>query len=210
MTWIVASSQSTNLPSRQIRWWLSTAIRESFEGEMEFTDPARGCATHGSAWDRDASGTLQSSALPASVLWMPEAVSQLVLSRPPCKSSPARSHAFSQGFVGGENSSPIDQNSPAHRHQLGGTAGQREDRSGVRIANRCGPRDINPKRGEVRILANLQRSDTRFETESAGAADRCQLERLVRTECIMAPGSGSMNQYGEPRFVEHVHSIVAC
>jgi hypothetical protein len=79
----------------------------------------------------------------------------------------------------------------------------------MRVAEGGGARDVGSKRGEIRILANFQRSDARLEPQSAGTTNRRELEGLVRTKGVVTLGRSTMDQNSQTGFVENVHAVVA-
>jgi hypothetical protein len=105
---------------------------------------------------------------------------------------------------------PINEHSSAHRHELRRAAGECKNRRGVWVTDGSRPRNVDPKPREVSILPNFERSDARVDSERAGAAYCRQLKRLMRAERVVPAGGGTMNEDGEPSFVENIHAIVAC
>src|SRR6266513_3418554 len=184
---MVASSQSTNLPSRQIRWWLSTAMEQASYrwGELKIL------ATHAGA--------------PPGRRRCLESARR----RPFSESGANLRHAAGEQRIHRLASTTLNQDTASNRHQLGGATGEGKDGGGVWIAHRGRAGNIDTKRCEVGVLAGLERSDARVHSQCAGAPDRRQLECLVGSKSVVTASRGAVDEDGETRFVENVHSIVA-
>src|SRR3954468_4306562 len=128
---MVASSQSTNFPSRQIRWWLSTAI-------------VPGILRRGYAKYLNGRGRRYSS---GELLGLHTCARSKF--RPFGEPGASGLHSFGESRIRLPATAPFHKHVAAHGDELGGATGEREDRCGVRIADGCGARDVDSEGGEV-------------------------------------------------------------
>src|SRR5450756_462663 len=123
---------------------------------------------------------------------------------PRSESMPGLTNAVSQRVVRYQSAAAIHKHPSAHGHQLSRAAREGEDRGGVRVPDWGRTRNVDPERGEIGVLANFEGSDSRIDSKRAGAANRCELQRLVRTECVVPAGGGAMNEDGETLSLIHI------